>query len=200
MTRDITLGPLNHLCASTIHQITAMSIGAPHTRHVQFIVVGLNRHQHTVIWDRDFILTSVELGSIKIGTIKATKAHAATPIGVLNFPRFHGPARNLLPTKKTRMKIGIVKATNAPRAVIEKRAPTGIAPPKIRRVMRIPMTVLSQTALTGLTMHPWPIENAAMMVKASAARAVFCGKTCSRYEAHGWPRSESITLSMSMTV
>ena len=33
------------------------------------------------------------------------------------------------------------------------------------------------------------MENAATIVKASTARAVFWGSTCSRDEAHGWPRS-----------
>ena len=30
--------------------------------------------------------------------------------------------------------------------------------------------------------------------------AVRCGRTCSRYEAQGWPSGESITASMSCTV
>lgn len=49
-------------------------------------------------------------------------------------------------------------------------------------------------------MHPWPIENAAMIVRDRAARAVFWGRTCKRYDAQGWPRSELMTESISMTV
>jgi hypothetical protein len=45
-----------------------------------------------------------------MGTMSATKADAITPIGIESFPRFQGPGRNLLPTKNTRMKIGIVNA------------------------------------------------------------------------------------------
>ena len=69
---------------------------------------------------------------------------------MLNRPKFHGPGLNLLPTKNTLMKIGIVKATNAATAAIEKRAPAASVPPKMRRVMRMPRTVLNQTALTGV--------------------------------------------------
>lgn len=53
----------------------------------------------------------VVAGSIKIGTIKATNPHAAHPIGRLHLPKFHGPGRKRCPTKNTRMKIGMVKAT-----------------------------------------------------------------------------------------
>lgn len=42
--------------------------------------------------------------------MSATNADANAPMGMENLPRFHGPGRNLLPTKKTRMKIGIVNA------------------------------------------------------------------------------------------
>lgn len=92
----------------------------------------------------------VKLGRQRIGTIKATNAHAAAPMGTLNFPRCHGPRRKRLPTKKTRMKIGIVKATKAATAAIEKSAPAAREPPKMSNVMRIPMTVLNHTALTGV--------------------------------------------------
>jgi hypothetical protein len=50
------------------------------------------------------------LGKHKIGTMSATNADAMIPIGMENLPKFHGPGRNLLPTKKTRMKMGIVNA------------------------------------------------------------------------------------------
>lgn len=53
----------------------------------------------------------VVVGSIKTGTINATNAHAAHPIGRLNRPKFHGPGRKRSPTKNTRMKMGMVKAT-----------------------------------------------------------------------------------------
>jgi len=49
-------------------------------------------------------------------------------------------------------------------------------------------------------MHPWPIEKAAMTVSERAARAVFWGRTWRRYDAHGWPRSDLMTESISMTV
>jgi hypothetical protein len=45
-----------------------------------------------------------------MGTMSATKADATTPMGIDIFPKFHGPGRNLFPTKKTRMKMGIVNA------------------------------------------------------------------------------------------
>lgn len=92
----------------------------------------------------------VKLGSINIGTMRATNPQAALPIYMLKRPKFQGPALNLLPTKKTRMKIGIVKATNAATAAIEKSAPAASGPPKTRRVMRMPSVVLNQTALTGV--------------------------------------------------
>jgi hypothetical protein len=50
------------------------------------------------------------LGKHKIGTMSATNADASVPMGIEARPRFHGPGRNRLPTKKTRMKIGIVNA------------------------------------------------------------------------------------------
>ena len=92
----------------------------------------------------------VPLGKHKIGTISATNAHAHTPIGVLARPRCHGPARNRFPTKNTRMKMGVVNATKAATAAMEKSAPAATDPPKMSRVMRIPMTVLNHTALTGV--------------------------------------------------
>lgn len=42
--------------------------------------------------------------------MRITNAEAITPHGIENLPKFHGPWRNLFPTKKTRMKIGVVKA------------------------------------------------------------------------------------------
>ena len=92
----------------------------------------------------------VTLGSIKIGTMRATNAQAALPMYMLNGPRFQGPALNRLPTKKTRMKMGIVKATKAATAAMENSAPAARSPPKTRRTMSIPSTVLNQTALTGV--------------------------------------------------
>ena len=87
---------------------------------------------------------------MRTGTINATNPHANAPTYGLNLPRFQGPGLNLLPTKKTRMQIGIVKATKAPVAAIEKSAATATGPPKIRSVASIPITVLKQTALTGV--------------------------------------------------
>lgn len=79
-----------------------------------------------------------------------TKAQAALPMYMLYFPKFHGPALNRLPTKKTRMKIGIVKATKAATAAMENRAPAASGPPNIRNVIQMPRVVLNQTALTGV--------------------------------------------------
>jgi len=42
--------------------------------------------------------------------MSATNADAMMPMGMENLPRCHGPGRNLLPTKKTRMTMGIVNA------------------------------------------------------------------------------------------
>ena len=95
----------------------------------------------------------VKLGSIRIGTMRATNAQAALPIYMLKGPKFQGPALNRLPTKNTRMKIGIVNATNAATAAIENRAPAASGPPKTRRVMRMPSVVLNQTALTGVWVY-----------------------------------------------
>lgn len=99
---------------------------------------------------RGGVLVVVVVGSIKTGTINATNAHAAHPIGRLKRPRFHGPGRKRFPTKNTRMKIGIVKATKAATAPMEKRAPAGTGPAKIRRERAMPMAVLNHTALTGV--------------------------------------------------
>ena len=104
---------------------------------------------------RDFATTHsksepVRLGSIKIGTMSATKAQAALPMYMLKGPKFQGPALNRLPTKKTRMKMGMVKATKAATAAMENSAPAAIEPPKTRRTIRMPSTVLNQTALTGV--------------------------------------------------
>jgi hypothetical protein len=55
----------------------------------------------------------VALGKQRIGTIRATNAEAMTPHGMLKAPRLQGPARNRLPTKKTRIKTGAVNATKS---------------------------------------------------------------------------------------
>ena len=90
-------------------------------------------------------------GKHNIGTMSITKAHAAAPIGILILPRFQGPGLKRLPTKKTLMKIGIVKATKAANAPMEKMAPIATGPPNISNVVRMPMTVLNHTAFTGVT-------------------------------------------------
>lgn len=92
----------------------------------------------------------VAVGSINTGIIRATNAHAAPPIGMLNLPRFHGPGRKRSPTKNTRMKIGILKAVYAATAPMEKSAPAATGPEKMSRDRRMPMAVLNQTALTGV--------------------------------------------------
>ena len=85
--------------------------------------------------------------------MRMTNAHAMQPIGMLKRPRFHGPARNLLPTKKTRMKIGVVKATKAAMAPMLKMAPMAYWPPKMSSRSRMPMTLLNHTALTGVSVR-----------------------------------------------
>ena len=90
------------------------------------------------------------LGKHSMGTIRITNALAMQPIGMLNRPKFQGPGRNLFPTKKTLMKIGVVNATKAASAPIEKIAPMARLPPKIRRSNRQPTALLNQTALTGV--------------------------------------------------
>lgn len=92
----------------------------------------------------------VTLGNIKIGTMSKTNAQAILPMTMLYFPKFQGPGLNLLPTKNTRIKMGIVNATKAATAAIENRAPAAILPPNINKVMQIPRPVLNQTALTGV--------------------------------------------------
>jgi hypothetical protein len=52
----------------------------------------------------------VTLGKHRIGIMSKTKIHATLPIALEYFPRFHGPGLKRLPTKKTRMKIGMVNA------------------------------------------------------------------------------------------
>ena len=82
--------------------------------------------------------------------ITKMNAHAQHPIGLLNFPKCHGPRLKRFPTKNTRMKMGIVKATIAAIAPTEKIAPIATSPPKMRRRSKMPMKVLNQTALTGV--------------------------------------------------
>lgn len=122
--------------ASTLHW-GRLTIGPPYTTHVQFIVDGV----------RSFPVT---LGRQRIGTMSATNALAMAPMGILKRPRFHGPALNLLPTKNTRIKMGVVKATNAAHAPMLKIAPIATSPPKMSKRQRIPMTLLNHTALTGV--------------------------------------------------
>ena len=129
--------PVNHLCASTTHQIMTASIGAPHTRHVQFIKLA-------------FKSLPVTLGRHKIGIISDVKHVARVPTTGENFPKCQGPGRNRLPTRNVRMVIGIVKATKAAIAAMLKIAPIAMRPPNIRKVRQMPMTVLNQTALTGV--------------------------------------------------
>lgn len=117
-----------------------------HRRRASMELVQLGgRHNET--YSRS---APVELGNIRTGTIRATNAQAAAPIGKLNLPKFHGPARNLSPTKNIRMNIGMVNATKADTAPMEKSAPTAVGPPKRSKVIKMPMMVLNQAALTGV--------------------------------------------------
>lgn len=92
-------------------------MGPPYTRQVQFIMSGLrnNRELNGLVKNEDAKETHVNsapvtLGKQRMGTMRMTKAEAMTPTGILYLPRFQGPARKRLPTKKTRMKMGVVKA------------------------------------------------------------------------------------------
>ena len=102
----------------------------------------------------------VTAGRHSTGIITAVKQVAAVPIKGENFPKCHGPRRNLFPTKNVLMVIGIVKATKAPIAPILKMAPIAISPAKIKNVRAMPMAVLNHTAFTGvcvwrLTLHQY---------------------------------------------
>jgi hypothetical protein len=52
----------------------------------------------------------VTLGKQRIGTMRSTNAQAIAPMGREKRPRCQGPGRKRSATKKTRMKMGIVKA------------------------------------------------------------------------------------------
>ena len=113
------------------------TIGPPQTRHVQLKSAGVK--------------SSPTLhGKHKIGIMSTTNALATLPITRLYRPRCQGPARKRFPTKKTRMKIGVVKAKKAASAPMEKMASIAAPPAKMRRRTRQPMAVLNQTALTGV--------------------------------------------------
>jgi hypothetical protein len=89
-------------------------------------------------------------GKQRIGNMTMTNAEAAYPIGRLNIPKFQGPGRNRPPTTKTRIAIGIVKATKAAIAPTEKSAPIATSPAKMRRRRASPTSTLNQTAFTGV--------------------------------------------------
>ncbi len=55
-----------------------------------------------------------------------------------------------MPTKKTRMKMGMVNATYAAMAPTEKMAPMATEPAKMRKRIQIPILQLNHTALTGV--------------------------------------------------
>lgn len=86
-----------------------------------------------------------------MGTMSAVKQDAVMPMGRENLPRFQGPWRKFEPTKATLMNTGVVKATKAAMAPMEKSAPAARLPPKIRRSRMHPIVVLNQTALTGVS-------------------------------------------------
>lgn len=155
LIRMTYLGPWNQFRALTNHQMRMNVIGPPYTRQVQFIPAALGLFPSVMVPVRVETCTysrslPVTLGSIRIGTINVTKAQANVPIGILAGPRFHGPGLKRSPTKKTRIAIGIVKATKAATAPIENKAPAASGPPKMRRSITIPIMVLNQTALTGV--------------------------------------------------
>ena len=97
MCATLTFGPLNHFLADRTHQMQIKNIGTPYTTTVQFITSACK-------------FAPVTLGKQSIGTMSMTKAEAMMPMGMEKCPRFQGPGRKRLPTKKTRMKIGVVKA------------------------------------------------------------------------------------------
>jgi hypothetical protein len=63
------------------------------------------------VWEKTYVSSSpVTLGKQRIGTMRRTKAQAIAPTGREKRPRCQGPGRKRSATKKTRMKMGIVKA------------------------------------------------------------------------------------------
>lgn len=93
----MTFGPLNHFLAETTHQMHTISIGPAYTTTVQFIVSACRSGP-------------VTLGKQRMGTMSMTNAEAMVPMGIEKRPRFQGPGRKRLPTRKTRIKMGMVKA------------------------------------------------------------------------------------------
>lgn len=85
-----------------------------------------------------------------MGTMSVTNADPTAPMGMLKRPKFQGPGRKRSPTKKTRMTMGMVKATKAAQAPMLKIAPMARSPPNMSRRSRIPTLVLAQTAFTGV--------------------------------------------------
>jgi hypothetical protein len=163
--------------------------GPPYTTAVQFISCNVTSEP-------------LPAGKQRIGVITRMKEQAIMPIGLLNFPKCHGPRRKRLPTKNVLMKIGIVKATYAAIAPTENIAPIATGPPNIKQSKQIPTLVLNQTAFTGVyvylltlliqkdigkhpsrayakvtldaaTMQPCPILKPQQIVMARTASAVF---------------------------
>lgn len=151
----LTFGPLNHFLADRTHQMQTKTIGTPYTTTVQFISSSCK-------------FAPVTLGKQRIGTMSMTKAEAMVPVGMEKRPRFQGPGRKRLPTKKTRIKIGVVKALNlldffedvkenervthtkAPIAPMLNNAPIANSPPKMSSKQAMPTAQFNHTALTGV--------------------------------------------------
>ena len=86
--------------------------------------------------------------------MRATNKTAIAPIIRLKGPRFHGPGRKRLSrTKKTRIAMGMLKATNWAIPPMENRAPIAVSPAKTRKTIRIPRTMFKITALIGVLDH-----------------------------------------------
>ena len=154
MCATLTFGPLNHFLADTTHQMHTASIGPAYTTTVQFITSACRSGP-------------VTLGKHRMGTMSMTNAEATMPVGMEKRPRFHGPGRKRLPTKKTRMKIGVVKAlvvlalpslktdpvetyTKAAMAPMLNSAPIAISPPKMSSKQAMPTAQFNHTAFTGV--------------------------------------------------
>ncbi len=131
-----------HQHRSSIHETRPV-----HARHAEKVSTFIGTSRIRTAHSRS---EPVTLGNIKTGTMSNTNAQAILPMTMLYLPKFQGPGLNLLPTKKTRIKMGIVNATKAATAAMENRAPAASGPPNISKVMQIPILVLNQTALTGV--------------------------------------------------
>lgn len=154
-TSTLIFGPLNHFRAEMNHQAVTKSMLSPFISTSTIDQAAWETYGPKYTTTVQFIPSASRFspltdGKQRMGSITRMNAQPATPIGLLNLPKCHGPRRNRSPTKKVLMKIGTVKATIAEMAPTLKIAPIAIAPPKIRRRRTIPTATLNHTALTGV--------------------------------------------------